>query len=177
MFNRRNVPCFTIVALAAILAVGCASTQSASTQLSDSAITAKVETKLAADPEINPFNIDVDTNEGVVTLSGAVEKELARAEAERLARATDGVRDVINDITLGDRALGERVSDGWITTKIKAKIAADPELNPFNINVDTKDGIVTLSGRVKTAADAEEAVELARGTEGVQRVQNRLEVG
>ncbi len=177
MPNWRNPACLVLVAVAALVATGCATTQPASTQLSDAEITVKVEAKLAGDPEINPFNIDVDTNEGIVTLSGAVEKKFARDEAERLARGTEGVRDVINDIRLGSRDLEDRVSDGWITTKIKTKLAADPELNPFNINVDTKDGIVTLSGRVKTAADAEEAVELARGTEGVQRVQNRLEVG
>ena len=176
MNGSKKVALFGLL-LAVAIGVGCASTQSAGTQLSDSAITTKVESKLAADPEISPFNVDVDTNEGIVTLSGSVEKELARDEAERLARATSGVRDVINDITLGERDLGERMSDGWITTKIKSKLAADPELNPFNINVDTKDGVVTLTGRVTTEAAADEAAKLARNTEGVERVENRLEIG
>jgi hyperosmotically inducible protein len=161
----------------ALLGVGCASTQSASTQLGDSAITTKIAAKLASDPEINPFNVDVDTNEGVVTLSGAVEKVEAREEAEKLARNTEGVRKVINDITYGSRGIGERIDDGWITTKVKTKLTADPELNPFNINVDTKEGVVTLSGRVKTKAASKEAAELAAGTEGVKTVKNRLEVG
>lgn len=177
MPNWRNPACLVLVAVAALVATGCATTQPASTQLSDAEITVKVEAKLAGDPEINPFNIDVDTNEGIVTLSGAVEKKFARDEAERLARGTEGVRDVINDIRLGSRDLEDRVSDGWITTKIKTKLAADPELNPFNINVDCKEGVVTLAGRVKSDHAKAEAEKLARGTEGVVRVENRLKVG
>jgi len=164
------------LALTAFLAVGCASTQSPSTQLSDSAISAKVEAKLAGDPDINPFNIDVDTNEGVVTLSGAVEKDFARDEAERLAETTEGVRDVINDVTVRNRTLEERVDDAWIVTKIKSKHTADPELNPFNISVDCKDGVVTLSGRVESKSDSKEAEKLARDTKGVRSVKNRLKV-
>lgn len=177
MIKKTQMTLVSALALVAFLAVGCASTQSPETQISDSAITAKVEAKLAADPEINPFNVDVDTNEGIVTLSGAVEKSYAREEAERLAENTDGVLGVRNDITIRDRDMGERIDDAWIVTKIKTKITADPELNPFNINVDSKDGVVTLDGRVKTAADAEEAAKLARDTEGVRSVKNRLKVG
>jgi len=45
----------------------------------------------------------VDTNEGVVTLQGRVEKEAARSKAEQLARETDGVRRVINLVKVGDK--------------------------------------------------------------------------
>jgi hyperosmotically inducible periplasmic protein len=106
--NRNNwllrVPVFCL-ALALALAVGaCSSTQTAGTQVDDAAITAAVKAKLAADGDINPFNIDVDTNEGVVTLQGRVEKEEARTKAELLARETDGVRRVINLVKVGDQS-------------------------------------------------------------------------
>ena len=68
------------------------------------------------------------------------------------------------------------MSDGWITTKIKSKITADPELNPFNIDVDTQDGVVTLSGTVASADRRAEAEKLARGTKGVVDVINELVV-
>jgi osmotically-inducible protein OsmY len=80
----------------------CSSTRTVGTQVDDGAITAKVKAKLAADGDINPFNIDVDTNEGVVTLQGRVAKEEARTKAEQLARETDGVRRVINLVKVGD---------------------------------------------------------------------------
>lgn len=91
-----SVALVTTLALTALVA--CSSTRSAGEQAGDAAITSKVKAKLAADPEINPFNIDVDTVNGVVTLSGEVRKDQARVEAERLARATANVRDVINRI-------------------------------------------------------------------------------
>ncbi|HEX6902577.1 MAG TPA: BON domain-containing protein [Thermoanaerobaculia bacterium] len=52
--------------------------------------------------DINPFNIDVDTNEGAVTLRGRVAKDAVRAKAERLVRQAGGVKRVINLIKVGD---------------------------------------------------------------------------
>jgi BON domain-containing protein len=106
--NRNNwllrVP-VVCLALVLALAVGaCSSTQTVGTQVDDAAITAAVKAKLAADGDINPFNIDVDTNEGVVTLQGRVEKAEARTKAEQLARETDGVKRVINLVKVGDRS-------------------------------------------------------------------------
>jgi hyperosmotically inducible protein len=163
--------------LVALALIGCASTQSAGTQMGDSGIAAKIKTKLAADPEVNPFNVDVDVNEGVVRLSGKVEDPEARVQAEELARNTEGVVRVVNDIELGSTTLGERVDDAGLTLKIKTKLAADPEINPFNINVDVEDGKVTLMGRVTDERHKQHAEEIARNTEGVRSVVNRLEVG
>jgi hyperosmotically inducible protein len=168
------------LAACAALAFGlgaCSSTQTASTQVDDATITASVKSKLVADPAINPFNIDVDTNEGTVRLSGTVEKAEARAEAVRLARNTAGVVRVINDIEVGRTTVGKRIDDTALTTKVATKIAADTDLNSFNIDVDSNEGVVTLSGRVATQAAKDEAGQIARDTEGVVSVENRLEVG
>ena len=129
---------------------GCASTQPAGVQLEDAEIASKIKAKLTGDPEINPFNIDVDVNEGVVRLSGNVEKVEARDEAVQLARDTEGVVRVIDDIDLAEGSLGERVDDTALVVKVKAKLTASGDLNPFNINVDAEDGVVTLMGRVES---------------------------
>jgi hyperosmotically inducible protein len=97
---RLPAVCFMLILAMALSA--CSSTKTAGAQVDDAAITAKVKAKLAADGDINPFNIDVDTNEGVVTLQGRVSKEEARTKAERHARETDGVRRVINLVKVGD---------------------------------------------------------------------------
>lgn len=100
--GRVSVVCF---ALALVLALGaCSSTQTPGQQVDDAAITAAVKAKLAADGDINPFNIDVDSNDGVVTLQGRVEKDEARTKAEQLARDTENVRRVINLIKVGDQS-------------------------------------------------------------------------
>ncbi|MEA2563990.1 MAG: hyperosmotically inducible periplasmic protein [Acidobacteriota bacterium] len=101
MTLRASLVCFT---LAIVLVLGaCSSTNTAGTKVDDAAITASVKAKLATDGDINPFNIDVDTNEGVVTLQGRVEKAEARDKAEQLARETEGVRRVINLVKVGDK--------------------------------------------------------------------------
>jgi len=97
-----RVPVVCLVLVLALALGACSSTKSAGTQVDDAAITTKVKAKLAADGDINPFNIDVDTNEGVVTLQGRVAKEEARTKAEQLARETEGVRRVINLVKVGD---------------------------------------------------------------------------
>jgi osmotically-inducible protein OsmY len=71
--------------------------------MADAEVTAKVKTRLAADPEVNPFRIDVDTIDGTVTLSGMVSSEAEKAEAEKLARNTEGVVAVVNNLTVGQR--------------------------------------------------------------------------
>lgn len=70
-----------------------------------------------------------------------------------------------------------QVDDAWITTKVKSKLAADPQVSALNVSVGTEDGVVTLTGRVADEVARREAVKLARDTEGVKDVRDLLEVG
>jgi osmotically-inducible protein OsmY len=69
---------------------------------------------------------------------------------------------------------GEVVDDSVITTKIKALIASDDILKAFQISVETRKGVVELSGFVNTQKDKDKAGQIARGVEGVKSVQNAL---
>jgi osmotically-inducible protein OsmY len=83
---------------------------------------------------------------------------------------------------LGERAAqasakaGEVVRDASLTTKITAKMALDDLVKARTIDVTTDGPVVTLSGRVHSQAERERAVRIARETEGVQRVEDRLKV-
>ena len=66
--------------------------------ISDTNITAKVKSQLAGDPAINALTVKVDTSDGRVTLSGKVALAEQKAEAEKVARQVDGVKDVVNQI-------------------------------------------------------------------------------
>ena len=70
----------------------------AKVMLNDAGITAKVKTQLAGDPAINALYVNVDTSKGQVTLSGKVALAEQKAEAEKVARKVDGVKDVVNQI-------------------------------------------------------------------------------
>ena len=68
-------------------------------------------------------------------------------------------------------------SDEEITAAIRIQLATDARLNPFAVTVDTRDGVVTLSGRVPDAEERERVERLARGVAGVRGVINLLSVG
>jgi hyperosmotically inducible periplasmic protein len=72
---------------------------------------------------------------------------------------------------------GEAITDSWITTKIKADYVNEDTLKGSDINVDTKDHVVTLKGTVASAAGKARAEEIAKTTKGVKRVVNTLTIG
>jgi hyperosmotically inducible protein len=77
---------------------------------------------------------------------------------------------------VGDKAedVGQKVEDGSITAAIKMKLANDETVSASKIDVDTKDGFVTLNGTVTTQAEADRAVSLARTVDGVKEVRSNL---
>ena len=92
-----------LVALAVLTLAGCAgteSTRSTGTYIDDKAISAKVEAGLAKDSLTSALQVDVETYNGVVQLSGFVDKPEKIERAEEIARGVPGVKDVENDLTL-----------------------------------------------------------------------------
>lgn len=71
---------------------------------------------------------------------------------------------------------GEYVDDAVITTKVKAAIIGDSSVKATEVNVETYKGIVQLTGFVKSQADIDKAVKLAKGVKGVNSVQNKMVV-
>ena len=69
---------------------------------------------------------------------------------------------------------GEYVDDSVITTKVKTAIFNDPSLKVNEINVETFKGTVQLSGFVRSQADIDKAVQVARGVAGVKSVKNDM---
>jgi hyperosmotically inducible protein len=72
---------------------------------------------------------------------------------------------------------GQRIDDAWITTKEQSKIFLHDEIRGGEIDVNTKNGVVTLTGRVPSEGARETAGHLAGETEGVTRVVNDLGIG
>jgi hyperosmotically inducible protein len=190
---------------------------------SDPGVTTAVKAKFAADDTVKAYQIDVDTKDRVVTLSGTVETAAAKEQAVTIARQTEGVLDVVDHITVnagaaattgdlregvnelgrdareeareaGDAAkeigrdareragdvadrTGVALTDAAVTSAVKAKFLADTAVSGLKIDVDTKDGVVTLNGTVATKAEADRAMSLARESAGVERVVSNLRIG
>jgi len=151
-------------------------------QLADSWLTTKIQAQYFADDDIKARFINVSTHDGVVTLSGRVESAESKQQALQIAQNTDGVREIRDHLVIGlaqardGSSAAEQMDAAWITTKIQAKYFADPSVNGRDINVTTTNGVVTLSGRVDSEQAKQQAVAIARGTDGVARVDDRLAV-
>jgi osmotically-inducible protein OsmY len=103
---RASLGVIAIIALptsVVLLTSGCASTatsESTGEYIDDSAITAKVKTALLSDKTVSGMAVKVVTFKGVVQLSGFVDSETERQQAEMLASAVSGVKSVENKITV-----------------------------------------------------------------------------
>ena len=79
-------------------------------------------------------------------------------------------------VTACGKTAGETIDDTTITTRVKTAMLNDPGVGGLRIDVDTFKGVVTLSGRVKSQAEKEQAVTLARRVSGVAEVKDALQV-
>lgn len=70
--------------------------------------------------------------------------------------------------------IGEIIDDAWITTKVKAMLLKEDALSALKIDVDTKDGVVRLSGQVDNSEQVAKAVDIARKVTGVKDVRADL---
>lgn len=149
----------------------------------DASITARVKSKLLWSKHADGLATDVDTRSGKVTLTGKADSSAARELAGRLAGNTRGVVSVDNKLvvteakpTTGEKAelaaleAKEAVSDSWITTKVKSTFSYSTNVDGSDISVMTKDGVVTLSGKVDSGAERDLAIELAKSVRGVKAV-------
>ena len=119
---------------------------------------------------------------------------LAGCEQKTTTRTTDGtttssttvttpspeVKSTANEMkadakSAADKA-GNAIEDGAITAKVKTALLADPDVKGLAIDVDTKNGVVTLKGTADKAANRDRAVAIAKDTGGVKSVQDQLVV-
>jgi hyperosmotically inducible protein len=76
----------------------------------------------------------------------------------------------------GTRSTGQVVDDSTITARVKTAFARSPEVDALDIEVQTYRGVVQLSGFADSQQQADRAVELARSVDGVQSVENKIQV-
>jgi hypothetical protein len=79
-------------------------------------------------------------------------------------------------LTACGKTVGETIDDATITTRVKTALLNDPDVGGLRIDVDTFKGVVTLSGAVKSAAERDKAIALARKINGVVDVKSTLQI-
>jgi hyperosmotically inducible protein len=171
----RNTTHIAVTVAALILAPFASN---ASDVIDDATLTAKVKTALIADPVAKAYEIDVDTKNGIVQLNGFVDSAKARDAAEKAARSVSDIKKLDNNLEVraGDRSTKVAAEDAAITTKVKTALASHSPGLAMDVNVDTNNGEVLLSGFVDNDADRTNAEKTASSVDGVRKVSNELMV-
>jgi osmotically-inducible protein OsmY len=141
-----------------------------------------LETKLATSDELSALMINTDVRDGVAHLDGEVGSEAQRDLAGEIARTLEGIRSVQNNLqvtgdaqTLGEQ-LAQGANDATVTMHVKSRLLASENTSGLQIDVDTSESVVTLSGEVDSDTARELAELIAANTPGVSSVRNELEV-
>lgn len=150
--------------------------------LEDATLAATVKSKLLWNSNTRGLDIQVRSENGAITLSGNAQTSAAKELAGQLAENTEGVSQVFNHLSISSadssssevqtavEEARENISDGWITSKVKASFLYSRNLDGLNIEVNTQEGLVTLRGKVLSNAEKRLAMDIARNIRGVRGV-------
>ena len=162
--------------------------QPINSEVNDAWLKGKVEMALLLNTYLNSFRINTQVNEASVSLSGEVESEIDRDLAEQIALGIDGVDEVQNKLQVeiqaakrskeqdGHRPLIQRIEDLTLAARVKSRLALNQNVSATEINVDTRNSIVTLEGQVDSGQEIDLAVKIAQNTTDVVSVDNKLSV-
>lgn len=139
--------------------------------IDDNVIAAKINDKwLAHDWQIFR-DVSTSVSEGRVMLTGKVARPEDRLEAVKLTWEVDGVRQVYDEIQIGDQSGTIRYArDVWISTRMRTDMTLDSEIKSINYNVVTVDGVVHLFGIGQSQGEIDRVVRYARNTPYVREV-------
>jgi len=172
-------------------------------KMSNSDLETRIKAALNGNEQLRvaDLSVDADADKGEATLKGTVDSEALRTQAVQLAKTAYPGLIVTDKIDVKPRELsrteyneqkaseerqlakqrgetvGGSVDDAYIHTKIVAKLIGNPTTPERKINVDVTNAQVTLRGVVENAEEKAEAERVAKDTDGVKRVINRLKVG
>lgn len=169
--------------------------QSFEGELKDAWLEGKIETTYILNDNLNPFDIETEVRAGTAYLAGMVDSDIDRDLAGELALAVEGVHEVDNNIAVKDkvtlldqsdedssdhedarRSFAQVVDDATTTATVKTELAVNANIAARNINVDTRNDVVTLSGTVASEKEKELAETIALNSSDTEKVRNQLKV-
>lgn len=165
--------------------------EAAQAAIHDAWLHGKLETALLFNEHLNSFDINTDVKGGTAYLRGAVESDIDRDLAEEIAKSIKGVNKVENDLEVdktkaqmarNDEKSIERqgfrqdVLNATLTARIKSKLLVNNNTGGLSIDVDSREGVVTLTGTVDSEQEKELATRIAANTEGTKSVNDQLTV-
>lgn len=148
---------------------------------SDAWIRDKVKWALLFHRSVSATKTGVDVKDGIVTLRGEAVSAVQKDLTTEYARDVEGVKDVNNEMTVtrtakNKRTAGQKIDDASVSAQVKMTLFYHRSTSALNTMVTTKNGVVTLSGKAKNAAEKDLAAKFANDVNGVKSVKNKMTV-
>jgi len=149
---------------------------------SDTWVHMKVKTALLFHRSVSGFETEVNVKDGIVTLRGEAASLAQKDLTTEYAKDVEGVKDVKNEMTVAktsvkpDKTVGEKVDDASITAQVKMTLLYHRSTSALNTKVNTKNGVVTLGGKAKNAAEKDLATKYVKDVKGVKSVNNKMTI-
>ena len=148
---------------------------------SDAWIRDKVKVTLLFHRSVSAGTTEVDVKDGIVTLRGDAASQAQKELTTEYAKDVEGVKNVNNEMTVTEnskktRTVGEKIDDASITAQVKMTLLYHRSTSALNTKVETKRGVVTLSGKASNTAELDLATKLANDVSGVKGVKNRMAI-
>ncbi|MBU4036289.1 MAG: BON domain-containing protein [Proteobacteria bacterium] len=148
---------------------------------SDAWITTKVKTMLLFNRNVSAIT-EVSTKDGIVTLQGEATSQAQKDLTTEYAKDVEGVKDVKNEMKVAKtpektETAGQKIDDASITAQVKMTLLYHRSTSALETSVTTKNGVVTLSGKAKNAAEKDLATKFVNDVNGVKSVKNLMTIG
>ena len=179
--NAKKLLAAAVAAIGLVSAVAAYaddSKRSAGEYTDDKLLVGKVKSALISDDTADAGEINVESYKGVIQLNGFVDNAKEKAQAEAVAKAVAGVKGVENNLMIKDasQTAGGAIDDSTITAKVKSALIEDDATKGGDIKVETRGGVVQLSGFVSSQSQKDAAAKVAQSVSGVKSVNNGLGV-
>jgi hyperosmotically inducible protein len=152
---------------------------------SDAWLTTKVKTMFLFHRNVSAMT-EVNTKDGIVTLRGEAESQAQKDLTTEYAKDVEGVKEVRNEMT-APKTSGKtskkmhtvtgKIDDASITAQVKMTLLYHRSTSALKTSVTTKNGVVTLSGKAKNAAEKDLATKFVKDVNGVKSVKNHMTIG
>jgi hyperosmotically inducible periplasmic protein len=149
---------------------------------SDAWLITKVKTTLLFHRSVSASATEVNVKDGIVTLRGDAVSQAQKELTTQYAKDVDGVKDVKNEMVVVSKpskktpTVGDKIDDASITGLAKMTLLYHRSTSALNTSVTTKNGVVTLSGKAKTAAEKDLATKYVNDVNGVKSVKNQMTI-